>query len=129
MASASAGVRRREAPGELAEPLLADHANLRAALEDAIEHGDEESRVELALGLRPLWLAGMLRQECQELVDRLLGRFSLPGEQEIALLRAVAFLDYSPTAKAGTAGSPAGPPRSATRRPSRRRPAICSARP
>jgi predicted ATPase/DNA-binding SARP family transcriptional activator len=87
------------APGEVAEPLLADHANLRAALKDAIESGDQASAQALGLGLRPLWLAGMLRQEGQELVDRLLERFSLPGDREVSLLRAVAFLDYSPSAK------------------------------
>lgn len=81
------------APGELAAPLLADHANLRVALEDAIETGHQESAVALALGLRPLWLAGMLRQESQELIARLLERFSLPGDNEIALLRAASFLD------------------------------------
>jgi predicted ATPase/DNA-binding SARP family transcriptional activator len=86
-------------PGDVAEPLLADHANLREALEDAIVAQDETSAQALALGLRPLWLAGMLRQESQELVDRLLERFSLPGDTEVALLRAVAFLDYSPSAK------------------------------
>ena len=31
--------------------------------EDAIEAGDQESAIALALGLRPVWLAGMLRQE------------------------------------------------------------------
>jgi predicted ATPase/DNA-binding SARP family transcriptional activator len=87
------------APGSLAEPLLADHANLRAALEDSIESGDQESALGLALGMRAPWLAGMLRQEAQELVSRLLERFDPPGAEEIALLRAVAFLDYSPTAK------------------------------
>jgi predicted ATPase/DNA-binding SARP family transcriptional activator len=87
------------APGSLAEPLLPDHANLRAAVEDALAAGDEQSALALALGMRPLWLAGMLRQESQELVARLLERFSIPGEKEIPLLRAVAFLDYSPTAK------------------------------
>ena len=87
------------APGEVAGPLLADHANLRAALEEAIESGDQSAAQGLGLGLRPLWLAGMLRQEGQELVDRLLERFSLPGEREVSLLRAVAFLDYSPSAK------------------------------
>jgi predicted ATPase/DNA-binding SARP family transcriptional activator len=88
------------APGDIAEPLLADHANLRTALEDAIQSGDEASAQALGLGLRPVWLAGMLRQEGQELVDRLLEHFSLPGDKEVALLRAVAFLDYSPSAKA-----------------------------
>jgi predicted ATPase/DNA-binding SARP family transcriptional activator len=88
------------APGELAAPLLADHANLRAALEDAVQAGDQQSALALTLGLRPLWLAGMLRQESQELVDRLLERFSIPAQKEIPLLQAVAFLDYSPNAKA-----------------------------
>jgi predicted ATPase/DNA-binding SARP family transcriptional activator len=87
------------APGELATPLRSDHANLRAALEDALDTGDEESGIALALGLRPLWLAAMLRQESQELAERVLQRFSLTGEEEVALLRAVAFLDYSPSAK------------------------------
>jgi predicted ATPase/DNA-binding SARP family transcriptional activator len=86
------------APGELAAPLLADHANLRAALEDAIEIGDQSSAIALALGLRPLWIAGTLRREAQELTDRLLDRFSIPGAQQVALLRAVAYLDYGPTA-------------------------------
>jgi predicted ATPase/DNA-binding SARP family transcriptional activator len=86
------------APGELATPLLADHANLRAALEEAIDVGDQPSAVALALGLRPLWIAGTLRREAQELADRLLDRFSIPGEQAVALLRAVAYLDYGPTA-------------------------------
>ncbi len=98
VASAAAAFDGGGAPGELAAPLLADHANIRAALEDAIDSGDKESAVQLALGMRPLWLSGMLRQESQELVDRLLERFSIPGEQEIALLRAPAFLDYTPRA-------------------------------
>jgi hypothetical protein len=41
----------------------------------------------------------MLRQEAQELVDRLLGRFSVTAEQEIALLRAVSFVEgFTPAA-------------------------------
>ena len=89
-----------EAPGELAASMLADHANVREAAEDAIAAGDQESAVALALGSRPMWLAGMLRQEAQELAERLLDRFELPGDREVALVRAVAYLDYSPTAKA-----------------------------
>jgi hypothetical protein len=42
----------------------------------------------------------MLRQEAQELAVRLLDRFEIPGEEEVALIRAVAYLDYGPTAKA-----------------------------
>ncbi len=81
------------APGEVAAPLLADHANLRAALTDAVTAGDQNAALELALGLRPVWFAGMLRQESEELVDNLLDRFSVPEDKEIALLRAVAFLE------------------------------------
>jgi len=96
---ASAAFDEGEAPGELAAPLLADHANVRAALQDAIETGDQESALALALGLRPVWLAGMLRQESQELAERLLSRFSIPGADEVSLVRAVAYVDYSPSAK------------------------------
>jgi predicted ATPase/DNA-binding SARP family transcriptional activator len=88
-----------ESPGELATSMRADHANVREAAEDAIAAGDREVAVTLALGSRPMWLAGMLRQEAQELVDRLLDRFQIPGDREVALLRAAAYLDYSPTAK------------------------------
>jgi hypothetical protein len=79
--------------------MLADHANVREAAEDAITAGDEDAAVTLALGSRPMWLAGMLRQEAQELAERLLDRFEIPGDREVALLRAAAYLDYSPTAK------------------------------
>ena len=98
-AAASDGFDAGGSPAELAAPLLPDHANLRAAAQDAIDAGDADAAVALALGLRPMWLAGMLRQEGQELVDRLLARFSIPGDQEIALVRACAFLDFTPSAK------------------------------
>jgi predicted ATPase/DNA-binding SARP family transcriptional activator len=88
-----------EAPGQLAEPLQPDHANLRAALTDAIEHHDAESAVAIGLGMRPIWVAGMLRHESAELVSRLLEHLSIPGDTEVALLRAPAFLDYTPKAK------------------------------
>jgi predicted ATPase/DNA-binding SARP family transcriptional activator len=86
------------APGEVAAPLLADLANLRAAMDDAIGANDDRSAVALALGMRPLWLALMLRRESQDLVDRLLERFSVPAPSEVSLLRAVAFIDYGPNA-------------------------------
>ena len=90
-------------PGECAAPLLADHANIRAALENAIDVGDEPSATALALGLRPVWFAGLLRQEAQELVDRLLERFSIPARQEIALLRAISFVEgFTPGASKWT---------------------------
>ena len=103
VAAASRALDDGTSPGEAAAPLLADHANVRAALDDAIEAGDERSATALALGLRPVWFAGMLRQESQELVGRLLERFSIPAEQEIALLRAVSFVEgFSPVVSAWT---------------------------
>jgi predicted ATPase/DNA-binding SARP family transcriptional activator len=98
VAPASEAFDQGGAPGEIAGPLVADHANLRSALEYAVRDGDQDSAVELALGMRPLWLAGTLRQEGQELVTRLLDRFEIPGTKEIALLRAVASIDYSSSA-------------------------------
>jgi hypothetical protein len=47
----------------------------------------------MALGLRPMWIAGNLRQESGEFAERLLGRFSIPVPQEMALLRIVAALE------------------------------------
>jgi predicted ATPase/DNA-binding SARP family transcriptional activator len=103
VAGASEALAAGTSPGEIAAPFLADHANVRAALENAIDAGDQESAVALALGLRPVWFAGMLRQEGQELVDRLLGRFSIAPKQEIALLRAVSFIEgFSPSASLWT---------------------------
>jgi hypothetical protein len=82
------------AAGELSVPLRADHANLRAGFTDAVDVGDQESATRLALGLRALWVAGNLRQESGEFAERLLDRFSIPGEQEMALLRIVAALEH-----------------------------------
>jgi predicted ATPase/DNA-binding SARP family transcriptional activator len=93
VADASRAFDAGTAPGEVAGPLLADHANLRAALQDAIAAGDAEIATRLALGLRPLWLARMLRQECQELVDRLISQLPPDPSDEIKLLRIGAFLD------------------------------------
>jgi predicted ATPase/DNA-binding SARP family transcriptional activator len=83
-----------EAPATTAAPLLADHANLRGALENAIAAGDEDAAVTLALGLRPVWLAGMHRQEAEELVERLLARFAVAPDREISLLSATASVHY-----------------------------------
>ncbi len=97
VAAASEALDAGVSPGEAAAPLLADHANVRAALENAVDAGDEPAATALALGLRPVWFAGMLRQESQELVGRLLERFSIAPADEIALLRAVSFVEgFSP---------------------------------
>jgi hypothetical protein len=82
-------------PGELASPLLAAHANMRVALDDAIETGDVEAATALALGLRAVWFAGMLRQEAHEFVERILAHFEVSGPDELRLLRAAAFVEGS----------------------------------
>ena len=88
----------RAAPGELAASLLADHANLREAAEDAIEAGDE-SAVWPSLSA-PSDVAGRdAAPGGPGARRRLLDRFEIPGDREVALVRAVAYLDYSPTAK------------------------------
>jgi hypothetical protein len=48
--------------------------------------------------MRPLWLAGSLRHESGELAELLFDRFSIPGDQELAILRIVAALEI-PAAK------------------------------
>ena len=89
-----------EAPGELAASMLADHANVREAAEDAIDGRRRGGRRRARARARVrCGSPGMLRQEAHELAERLLDRFEIPGDQEVALLRAVAYLDYSPTAK------------------------------
>ncbi len=94
----SAALDSGAAAGGLSVLLRADHANLRAAFADAVDAGDQASATELALGLRPLWIAGNLRQESGELAERLLNRFEIPGEKEMALLQIVAALE-DPAAK------------------------------
>jgi hypothetical protein len=79
--------------GEISAPLRADHANVRAAFADAIEQGDQDSAVALALGLLPLWIAGNLRQESSEFAERLLGRFTIRVPEEMVLLRIVAAVE------------------------------------
>jgi predicted ATPase len=94
IAAADAAFEAGTAVGQISAPLRADHANFRAAFGDAVEQGDRESATAIALGLRPLWIAGNLRQESGEFADRLLRRFAIPGGQEMALLRIVAALEH-----------------------------------
>jgi predicted ATPase/DNA-binding SARP family transcriptional activator len=91
--SASASFDAGTAVGQLSVPLRADHANFRRAFASAVEAGDQESAIALALGLRPLWIAGNLRQESSEFAERLLDTFQISGENELALLRIVAALE------------------------------------
>ena len=104
VAPAAAQFNRHPAPIELAALLGPDHANCRAALEDAIDHGDVDAAVQLALGLRPLWHADMLRQEAHELIGRLLDRLRVPADKEIALLRAASYLDHVDSSSVGQVG-------------------------
>jgi predicted ATPase len=91
--SASALFDAGTAVGQLSAPLRADHANFRGAFASAIDDGDQASAIALALGLRPLWIAGNLGDEGGEFAERLLGRFEIPAEDELALLRVVAALE------------------------------------
>jgi predicted ATPase/DNA-binding SARP family transcriptional activator len=94
VAPASAAFEAGAEVGQLSLPIRADHANLRAAFTDAVATGDQDSAMKIALGLRGLWIAGNLRQESGEFAERLLGRFSLPAHEELALLRIVAALEH-----------------------------------
>jgi hypothetical protein len=95
VASASASFDAGASVGQLSVSLRADHANLRAAFASAVEAGDQASATALALGLRPLWVAGNLGHESREFAERLLDRFQIPGADELALLRIVAALEQS----------------------------------
>jgi predicted ATPase/DNA-binding SARP family transcriptional activator len=80
-------------PGPLAAQLLPEHANLRAAVDDAIEHGDRDHALTLVRGMRSLWYVGWLRAEGHGLIERILQRFEIDPEDELILLRAGSFLD------------------------------------
>lgn len=94
--SASASFDAGTAVGQLSVPLRADHANFRGAFASAVEAGDQNSAVALALGLRPLWIAGNFRHESGEFAGRLLDGFAISGQDELALLRVVAALEEPP---------------------------------
>ncbi len=91
--SASALFDAGTAVGLLSVPLRADHSNFRRAFASAVESGDRESAIPLALGLRPLWIAGNLSRESIEFAERLFSSFEIPAEDELALLRIVAALE------------------------------------
>ncbi len=96
---ASDALDERGSSAALSSPLRPDHANIRAALEDAFEQGDQECAFELALGLRPLWYTDLLRHEAHEVIERLFTRFAVTDQQEIALLKAGAFVTgFGPSA-------------------------------
>jgi predicted ATPase/DNA-binding SARP family transcriptional activator len=82
---------------EIAARLRDDHANLRAAFDHAIATGAQEAAATIALGLRPVWQAGLLHQEAEEVLGALLGRFSIPAEKELGLLSVVAFVNPGPS--------------------------------
>jgi predicted ATPase/DNA-binding SARP family transcriptional activator len=97
-AAASGAFDQSGSPEEVAAPLRPDHANLRAAFDDAVEAEDRESSLQLALGLRPLWYAGFLRHEAEDVIERALVRLELRADQEIALITTACFLESPHTA-------------------------------
>jgi predicted ATPase/DNA-binding SARP family transcriptional activator len=92
-AAASDVFEQSGSPDEGAAPLWPDHANIRAAFDDAIEAEDRESSLQIAMGLRPVWYAGFLRQEAEDVIERVLDRLELGADQEIALITAACFLE------------------------------------
>ncbi|HEY2160709.1 MAG TPA: BTAD domain-containing putative transcriptional regulator [Solirubrobacteraceae bacterium] len=84
-----------DTPAALVSRLRADHANLLAAVRDAISADDVEPARALALGLRPLWFTGRHRQEAHDVVGRMLESIPMPPDEELALLRMASFLDFS----------------------------------
>jgi predicted ATPase/DNA-binding SARP family transcriptional activator len=80
-------------PEEVAAALWPDHANIRAAFDDAVDAEDRASSLQLAMGLRPLWYAGFLRQEAEEVIERALAELELPPDQEVALITPACFLE------------------------------------
>jgi len=80
-------------PGPLAAQLLPEHANLRAAVDDAIECGERDHALTLVRGMRSLWYVGWLRVEGHYLINKVLERFEIDQEDELILLRAGSFLD------------------------------------
>jgi hypothetical protein len=96
-AAASDAFEQSGSPEEVAAPLRPDHANIRAAFDDAIEAEDRESSLQLAMGLRPLWYAGFLRQDAEDVIERALARLELGADQEITLITAACFLESPST--------------------------------
>jgi predicted ATPase/DNA-binding SARP family transcriptional activator len=79
--------------GELADQLQPEHANLRAALEDAFAADDRDSALGLVRGMRALWYTGWLVHEGQGLIDRVLTQFDVDPSSELLLLRSASFLE------------------------------------
>jgi predicted ATPase/DNA-binding SARP family transcriptional activator len=92
-AAASDAFEQTGSPEDVAAPLRPDHANIRAAFDDAVEAGDRESSLQLAMGLRPLWYAGFFRQEAEDVIEMALARLKPRADQEIALITAACFLE------------------------------------
>ena len=59
----------------------------------------------------------MLRQEAHELIGRLLDRFPVPADKEIALLRAASYLDHVDSSSVTQVGLPRLAARRRARRP------------
>ena len=94
VAPASAQIDAGESPATVAAPWLADHANLRGALDHAIRTDDAPAALALALGLRPVWYAGMLTRETSEFVERVL-ELGPALADEVKLLQAPVFVSYA----------------------------------
>jgi predicted ATPase/DNA-binding SARP family transcriptional activator len=77
-------------PGAVAREMAPDHADLRAAIENAVVARDAVAAVTLTRALQPIWMTAQL-EESGTIVDRVLGAFPIPADDEMYLLRMASF--------------------------------------
>jgi hypothetical protein len=83
-------------PGRVAREMGPDHADIRAAIADAIAAGDDRTAVSLARALQPIWMTSFL-EESGGIVDAVLGAFTVPAADELHLLKMAGFANsYRP---------------------------------
>jgi predicted ATPase/DNA-binding SARP family transcriptional activator len=83
-------------PGRVAREMGPDHADIRAAIADAIAAGDDRTAVTLARALQPIWMTSFL-EESGGIVDAVLGAFTVPAADELHLLKMAGFANsYRP---------------------------------
>ncbi len=76
--------------GRLAQEMAVDHANLRAAVEFALDTGETESAAALIFALQPIWMAGGLA-ESDRIIRRALAVGTYAPIDELDLLRVANF--------------------------------------
>ena len=96
LADRYAGVAAEEVPvepGRTAREMGPDHADIWAAIADAVAAGDGPTAVTLARALQPIWMTSFL-EESGEIVDMVLGAFTVPAADELHLLKMAGFANF-----------------------------------